>query len=215
MERDSHLGLLFKNFSESIEVQLQPDQISKFITYHEQLRIWNQSINLTSIIDDEEVVIKHFVDSLAGLKAENIAPDAQLLDVGTGAGFPGIPLRIIRQDLDLTLIEPVQKKVSFLNYIVGTLRLDRVKIYYGTFEMFMKEDRPYRSFNYITSRALKYEVILRNARPMLSRNGKIILYLSHSIDKQDLGMDWSILKEFKFDLPKGLGRRVISVLSAS
>lgn len=183
--------------------------------YLEQLRVWNHAVNLTSITVDEEIIIKHFIDSLAGLKAEEIRPGARLLDVGTGAGFPGIPLRIVRQDLNITLIEPVQKKISFLHSIVGLLRLERVKIFYGTLERFMSEKLSDQSFDYITTRALKYDFILRKSSKLLVSEGKTILYSSKPINKLELGSDWSMVTEYMFELPRGLGQRVVSVLSAS
>lgn len=185
------------------------------MVYLEQLRVWNRSVNLTSITDDEEIIIKHFVDSLAALRAEKIRPGARILDVGTGAGFPGIPLRIVREDLDVTLIEPVQKKVSFLHFIVGLLRLERVKIFYGTLERFMIEKFSDQAFDYITTRALKYDFILRRSSRLLTPDGKGILYSSQPLSKSELGKDWSMVAGYVFDLPKGLGRRAISILSAS
>lgn len=196
-------------------VPLETDQVRQFMVYLEQLRLWNHSVNLTSITDDEEIIVKHFVDSLAGLKAETISPGAKLLDIGTGAGFPGIPLRIARKDLNVTLIEPVQKKISFLYFIIGLLRLEKVKIFYGTLERFMMGKFSDQPFDYITTRALKHDFILRNSSRLLTSSGKIMLYLSRPINKLGLEGDWSIMNEYMFDLPRGLGRRVISVLSVS
>ena len=185
------------------------------MVYLEQLRVWNRSVNLTGITLDREIIIKHFVDSLAGLKAIDMKPGGRLLDVGTGAGFPGIPLRIARQDLNVMLIEPAQKKISFLHSLVGLLRLERVKIFCGTLERFMIENTAGQTFDYITTRALKYDFMLQNTSRLLAPQGKEILYLSHPINRLDLGKDWSIVTEYMFNLPRGYGRRVLSVLSAS
>jgi 16S rRNA (guanine527-N7)-methyltransferase len=206
---------VLKQWSAEIGVPLEADHLRQFIIYLEQLRVWNQSVNLTGITDDEEVIIKHFIDSLAALKAETFSSGARILDVGTGAGFPGIPLRIAREDLNISLIEPAQKKVSFLHFIVGLLRLERVRIFHGTLERFMIEKSSNERFDYITTRALKYNFILRKSSGLLAPGGKEILYTSQPIRKPDLGSDWSMVAEYVFDLPKGLGRRVISVLSAS
>ena len=131
------------------------------------------------------------------------------------AGFPGIPLRIARQDLRVTLVEPSPNKVSFLYYIVGILHLDGVKIFPGTLEQFIRTNTPSHAFDYITSRALNHQSILRNGVTLLAQEGKGILYLSRPINKLELGNDWSLATEYPFDLPNGLGRRVICILSAS
>jgi 16S rRNA (guanine527-N7)-methyltransferase len=162
---------------------------------------------------DEEIIIKHFIDSLAALKADEIGYGAKLLDIGTGAGFPGIPLRIVRQDLDITLIEPAQKKISFLHFIVGLLRLERVKIFHGTLEQFIAKNVSNKTFDYITTRALKYDFLLRKCSRLLATGGKSILYLSHPINKLEVEEDWSMVAEYMFNLPEGHGQRVITILS--
>lgn len=183
------------------------------MTYLDQLRIWNRSVNLTAITVDDEIVIKHFVDSLAGLKAEAIRGQARVLDIGTGAGFPGIPLRIAREDLNMTLIEPAQKKVSFLHSIVGLLRLERVKIFHGTFERFLLENTSQEKFDYMTTRALKHDRILREGSRLLATGGKVILYLSSPIKKLEIDSKWSVVSQYEFGLPHGFGRRTVSTLS--
>ena len=215
MEQTNHLSSLLKKYSVEIGAPLEVDQVNQFMVYLEQLRVWNRSMNLTSITVDKEIVIKHFIDSLAGLKATEISPGARILDVGAGAGFPGIPLRIVRKDLNIMLVEPVQKKISFLHSIVGLLRLERVKIFYGTLERFIIERISEPPFDYITTRALKYDFILRKTSKLLVPGGKILLYLSKPIEQSEIGMEWSMLNEYRFNLPEGLGRRVISVLEPS
>ena len=145
MEQREQFSALLETCAEKVGVHLNVDQLKQFMLYLEELQNWNRSINLTSISSGEEIIIKHFVDSIACLTIEQIKRGANLLDVGTGAGFPGIPLKIVRQDLNITLIEPVQKKVSFLYFIVGLLRLERVKIFYGTLEQFIANDHPDRA----------------------------------------------------------------------
>jgi 16S rRNA (guanine527-N7)-methyltransferase len=198
-----------------IGVCLKAEQLKQFMVYLEELQEWNRSINLTSINSGEEIIIKHFVDSVACLTMEQIKHGANLLDVGTGAGFPGIPLKIVRQDLNITLVEPVQKKVSFLYFIVGLLRLERVKIYYGTLEQFMASDHLDHPFDYVTTRALKYDVLLHKGPSLVTDNGRAILYLSHPINREELSSRWSVVTEQGFDLPMNFGQRSIAVLSVS
>ena len=215
MEQFIYWSSLLEKCSEQIGVHLQADQLKQFMVYLEQLQTWNRSVNLTSITLAEEIVVKHFVDSIAVLTAEPIKHASRLLDVGTGAGFPGIPLKIARQDLRITLIEPVQKKVSFLCSIVGLLRLENANIFYGTLEQFMAKSDPEHAFDYVTTRALKYDVILREGSKLLAPGGRAIIYSSHPINYFEIEKGWSLVTEHGFDLPMGFGRRVISILSPS
>lgn len=181
------------------------------MVYLKQLQLWNQTFNLTSITLDDEIIIKHFVDSLAALKADDIKAGARLIDIGTGPGFPGIPLKIARMDLHITLVEPVRKKSSFLHFITGLLRLENVNVFEGTLESFLNGRPPDESFDYLTTRALKHDVILRDGSRLLRHGGKAILYSSQPINRSDLSPNWSLMNEYTFQLQKGYGRRVISI----
>ena len=182
------------------------------MVYLKQLQLWNQSFNLTSITLDDEIIIKHFVDSLAALRADDIRPGSNLLDVGTGAGFPGIPLKIARLDLNITLVEPARKKSSFLHFIIGLLQLESVDIFDGTLESFLNERLPCGSFDYLTTRALKHDLILDNGTRLLRQGGKAILYSSQPINQSDLSSNWLLMSEYAFQLQKGYGQRVISIV---
>jgi 16S rRNA (guanine527-N7)-methyltransferase len=106
---------------------LTPRQLGQFATYLDELRAWNERINLTAITDPREIVTRHFLDSLRCALSWGAAP-ASLIDVGTGAGFPGLPLKILRPELQLTLVESIAKKASFLSAIAGELGLDGVVV---------------------------------------------------------------------------------------
>ena len=213
VEQIANFSSIFEKFSDQIGIHLQADQVKQFMIYLEQLQIWNRSVNLTSITETEEIIVKHFVDSLTGLTVEPIAQGASLVDIGTGAGFPGIPLKITRNDLNITLIEPVQKKISFLYSIVGLLRLEGVTIFYGTLDQFILKNGQDHPFDYMTTRALKYESVLRRGAKLLRAGGKAIIYSSCQINPSELGNGWSINKKREFDLPMGFGHRVVSILS--
>jgi 16S rRNA (guanine527-N7)-methyltransferase len=215
VEQHAHLSALLETYSARIGVPLKSEQLKQFMVYLEELQAWNRSINLTSINSGEEIIIKHFLDSFACLSIEQIKHGAKLLDVGTGAGFPGIPLKLVRRDLSVTLVEPVQKKVSFLYFIVGFLRLEQVKIFYGTLEQFMAKDHFDHSFDYVTTRALKYNVLLQNGPSLVTDQGRAILYLTHPINRAELPHHWSVVMEQGFDLPMSFGHRTITVLSIS
>jgi 16S rRNA (guanine527-N7)-methyltransferase len=118
--------LLKKSLNE-LTINYSENQINAFITYLTELKKWNKTYNLTSLKTDKDIVIKHFIDSLLYLNAipEGIA---KVADLGSGAGFPGIPLKIIRPDLDMVLIEPSRKKASFLRHMVRQLNLSSIVV---------------------------------------------------------------------------------------
>ena len=215
MEQATSPSLLLQESSEEIGVPLSTAQVQQFMVYLKQLQLWNQSFNLTSITLDDEIIIKHFVDSLAALRAGDIRPRSKLLDVGTGAGFPGIPLKIARLDLNITLVEPARKKSSFLHFIIGLLRLESVDIFDGTLERFLNECQPHGSFDYLTTRALKHDVILQDGVRLLREGGKVILYSSQPINQSDLPSNWLLISEYTFQLQKGYGQRAISIVMPS
>ncbi|MCH5304006.1 MAG: 16S rRNA (guanine(527)-N(7))-methyltransferase RsmG [Ruminococcus sp.] len=108
---------LVKTACKKIGIDLSEEQALKFENYYKQLIEWNEKINLTRIIDPDEVSLKHFADSLTILKYCDIPENAAVIDVGTGAGFPGVPLKIYRPDINLTLLDSLNKRLNFLNTV--------------------------------------------------------------------------------------------------
>src|SRR5918993_2125951 len=109
-------------------VHLSGRQVTALVQYERELLEWNQKFNLTAIRDVESIRTKHFLDSLSCVLAWKAAPPGQLIDVGTGAGFPGVPLKILYPTLKLTLVESVGKKAMFCQHIVGVLGLEHVEV---------------------------------------------------------------------------------------
>ena len=101
---------------------LEPAQLNQFVIYWRELKRWNSRMNLTSIRTDREIIIKHFLDSLSVLQCFDIKPGDSVIDIGTGAGFPGLPIKIYIPDIKLVLVEPSLKKVSFLRFLISQLR---------------------------------------------------------------------------------------------
>lgn len=152
-----------------MEVAVSPEKIRQFSIHARELIRWTRRTNLTSITDPAEVAVKHFLDSIA--PANLIPPDARLLDIGSGGGFPGIPLKILNPSLPVTLIDAVRKKVSFLNHVIMMLQLKRIEAHHIRSE---KIDRGCR-FDVIVSRALSsLEDFVVQALPLLARGGLII-----------------------------------------
>ena len=215
MEHEIDLHRLIQTCSTSIGVSLNNEQVQQFVAYLEYLKTWNRTFNLTAITSDEEIVIKHFVDSFAVLNAVYITSGSRLLDVGTGAGFPGVPLKIVRPDLRVTLVEPVSKKTSFLRFLVGNLRLEDTEIFEGTFDRFVSQRRDSDPYDYITTRALKSNLILQSGAKLLRPGGAAIFYSSQSIGGLAFLKPWQLINDYSFDLPRRFGRRHISIFSPS
>ena len=100
---------------------LEPVQLDQFVTYWRELKRWNSRINLTSVRTDREIIIKHFLDSLSVLQYFDVKSGDSIIDIGTGAGFPGLPIKIYIPDIKLVLVEPSLKKVSFLRFLISQL----------------------------------------------------------------------------------------------
>ena len=183
----------------------------QFMRYLAHLIEWNKVINLTAIIDPKEIIIKHFVDSLAALVATSFPQNSVVLDVGSGGGFPGIPLKIVRSDMRLALVEPVQKKCSFLNSVIGLLKLHDVSTFDGTIEQYAK--RPIRHvIDMVVVRALKFEEIRKHISALLTSKGKVVLYRTSAIEKQEIGEEFHLVSETALILPQGSGKRVVTVI---
>jgi len=183
----------------------------QFMCYLAHLIEWNKTINLTAIINPNKIIIKHFVDSLAALIATSFPQNGVVLDVGSGGGFPGIPLKIVRSDLRLVLVEPVQRKCSFLNSVIGLLKLQDVSTFNGTIEQYTKQPLPH-VIDMVVVRALKYEEIRKYIHELLTSKGKVVLYRTESIKKQEIGEEFHLVSETALALPQGSGKRVISVI---
>lgn len=183
----------------------------QFVRYLTHLLTWNKTINLTAIIDSKEIIIKHFIDSLSALVATNFRQDSRVLDVGSGGGFPGIPLKIVRPDIQLTLVESVQKKCSFLNSVIGLLQLRGVSIFAGTIEQYSKRALNH-SIDTVVLRALKFDDIQKYIPALLTPKGKVILYRTSAIENHEIGEEFHRSNEKILLLPHGSGNRVITVL---
>ncbi len=114
---------LLSSGAAELGIALSPEQVDSIFIYLTELKKWNQRINLSAIRDERDVVIKHVLDSLAYLKGFTPSPGLKLLDMGSGAGFPAIPIKLIHPDLLVTLVESVKKKASFLRHAIRTLKL--------------------------------------------------------------------------------------------
>jgi 16S rRNA (guanine527-N7)-methyltransferase len=152
---------------------------SAFLRYREELLEWNSRFNLTAIKDPEEVLIKHFLDSLTLFEVidhANTPGTLRLLDIGTGPGFPGLPLKIAHPEWHVTLIEATGKKTTFLRHIVDVLHLQNVEILHGRAEEFAHQKAYRERFDIVTARAVSaLPVLLECSAPYCRKGGTIIL----------------------------------------
>lgn len=192
---------------------IEEAQAEQFVRYLSHLIEWNRVINLTAIVDPNEIIIKHFVDSLAALIATDFSDESLLLDVGSGGGFPGIPIKIMKSGVQLVLVEPIQKKCSFLNSVVGLLKLQEVSIFNGTIEQYAQW--PLRQLiDTVVIRALKCEEIQTHISALLAPKGKVILYRTGPINNKEMWKDFHLVDEKILMLPQGAGKRVVSVIQS-
>lgn len=145
---------LLKSSAASIGVELSDIQISQFIKYHEILVEWNSFMNLTAITEFNEVIDKHFIDSLAICEYVNFKNGDSLIDIGTGAGFPGIPLKIVFPELRITLLDSLNKRIKFLDTVIESLGLENVETIHGRAEDFAKQQSYREKYDFVISRAV-------------------------------------------------------------
>ena len=129
------------------------EQIERFSKYSELLKEWNNKINLTAITDDDGISVKHFLDSILPLAHIEIKTGANIADVGTGAGFPGLPIKIIRDDINLTLIDSLNKRINFLTLVSSELNLSNTVCVHGRAEDLSRKPEYREKFDYVISRA--------------------------------------------------------------
>lgn len=155
--------------SEKIGIKLSDEQLNEFYEYMQLLLEWNEKMNLTAITDPEEVIKKHFVDSITIKKY--IKEKSRLIDVGTGAGFPGIPLKIVDKSIKLTLLDSLNKRINFLNEVIKKLNLKEVNTIHSRAEEYAK-NKVRESYDVAVSRAVAdLPILLEYLMPYVKLNG--------------------------------------------
>lgn len=166
-------------------VELNDNQLSQFYTYYEMLIEWNEKINLTAITDFDEVLKKHFLDSIAIGRIISQGDSVSILDIGTGAGFPGIPIKIAFPNIDITLIDSLNKRVIFLNEVITALSLTKIEAIHGRAEDFAKKDLLREKFDYCVSRAVaNLSSLCEFCLPYVKIGGKFISYKSEKAKEE-------------------------------
>lgn len=164
-----------RQFVPAVSAEEEARLLASFALYRRELLDWNTRTNLTAITDPEEVLLKHFLDSLSLLQAYD-EPVVRLLDIGTGAGFPGLPLKMLRPQWQVTLLEATGKKTLFLRHMVEVLQLSAVEIIHGRAEEYAHKSRYRAHFDLVTARAVSsLPVLLEVCAPFCRVGGQIVL----------------------------------------
>ena len=168
-----------------ISVELTDKQVSQFIKFYEMLVEWNKVMNLTGITEYDEVVMKHFVDSLSIVKIDGLDGVKSIIDVGTGAGFPGIPLKIAFPEIKITLLDSLNKRINFLNAVIKELGLEDIETIHGRAEDFAKKTEYREQYDLCVSRAVaNLSTLSEYCLPYVKVGGRFIPYKSGEIDEE-------------------------------
>ena len=199
----------FRKDIEAFGITLTEQQINQFLIYYEMLVEWNEVMNLTAITEYEEVMKKHFVDSISLVKAYDVSKSVSVIDVGTGAGFPGLALKIAYPQLKLTLLDSLNKRIQFLNAVIEKLGLDGVDTIHGRAEDFAKPGKLREKYDLCVSRAVaNLSTLSEYCLPFVKEGGEFISYKSEKIQEEMVKAEKAIsilsgkvVKQVEFTLP--------------
>ena len=203
---------------DKLGINLSEIQLKQFYNYMNLLIEWNKKVNLTAITEPDEIILKHFVDSLTISKY--ISDGTKVVDVGTGAGFPGIPLKIVRQDVDITLLDSLQKRINFLDEVINELNLEKITTIHSRVEDFGKNKKYREEFDIATSRAVaNLSTLSEYLLPLVKVGGKVIS-MKGSLIQEELEnsknaikiLGGKIEKVDEFDLPNSdISRNIVLI----
>ena len=166
-------------------VSLDQNQIDQFIRYYEMLVEWNQVMNLTAITEYDDVMKKHFIDSISLIKAYDVKSRAKVIDVGTGAGFPGLALKIAYPSLQVTLLDSLNKRIQFLDAVINELDLSGVDTIHGRAEDYAKPAKIREKYDLCVSRAVaNLSTLSEYCLPFVKEGGYFISYKSEKITEE-------------------------------
>lgn len=175
----------FKSDLDALGITLTEKQIEQFLIYYEMLVEWNEFMNLTAITEYDEVMKKHFIDSISLIKAYDVTKSASVIDVGTGAGFPGLALKIAYPNLQVTLLDSLNKRIQFLNEVISKLGLEGVETIHGRAEDFAKPGKLREKYDLCVSRAVaNLSTLSEYCLPFVKVGGQFISYKSEKITEE-------------------------------
>ncbi|AWI07484.1 16S rRNA (guanine(527)-N(7))-methyltransferase RsmG [Clostridium drakei] len=168
-----------------IGLPFNEDTYNKFNQYKDMIKDWNEKINLTAIVDDEQIFKKHFIDCIKIFKFSPLKEAKNIIDIGTGAGFPGIPIKIMKQELDLILLDSLNKRVNFLNEVVSKIKLNNVETIHGRAEDFSRQPKYREQVDIAVSRAVANLAVLSElCIPYVKVGGYFVAMKGPSVDDE-------------------------------
>ncbi|MBQ9315059.1 MAG: 16S rRNA (guanine(527)-N(7))-methyltransferase RsmG [Clostridia bacterium] len=173
---------LFKNLASELKIELTDEQINRFFKYKKLLVETNKYMNLTTITEDRDIILKHFIDSLT--INQYIENEKKLIDVGTGAGFPGVPIKIIRDDVEITLLDSLNKRLNFLNTVIDELKLKKINTIHGRAEDVAHFNEYREQFDYVTARAVANLATLSELCIPFLKVGGIFICMKANIEEE-------------------------------
>lgn len=166
-----------KEYLKINNIELYDDAAKKFELYMDELIEWNKKVNLTAIREPQAIIVKHFYDSMLGMVIPQWTGKGKLLDLGTGAGFPGIPLKIINPDLEVVLVDSLQKRVIFLQNIIEKLCLKNTVAIHGRAEEIGQDQSHREKYDWVVSRAVaRLPVLAEYCIPLVKKGGRFLAY---------------------------------------
>lgn len=171
------------DYLDILNVSSEEKVLERFYLYMQLLLDWNEKINLTAIVEPKEIILKHFVDCATALKYLDI--NSKILDLGTGAGFPGIPLKILNDKIDITLVDSLNKRINFLNEVIDNLKLNNIKTIHARAEDLARQKGFRENYDVILSRAVaNMSVLLEYTLPFLKVGGKCICMKGPNVEEE-------------------------------
>lgn len=200
----------FEKDLEVLGIKLNEKQIKQFLTYYEMLVEWNSFMNLTAITEFEDVMKKHFIDSISLIKAYDISKPVNIIDVGTGAGFPGLALKIAYPNLKITLLDSLNKRIQFLNEVIQKLQLEEITTIHGRAEDYSKREEYREKFDLCVSRAVaNLSTLSEYCLPYVKKGGYFVSYKSEKVSEEIIIAEHAIKilggiidRQVEFYLPK-------------
>jgi len=204
----------FINYVKELNIELDEDKLTKLEKYYEMLVEWNEKMNLTGITEKSQVYLKHFYDSLTLNKIVDLKQDLSLVDIGTGAGFPGLVLKIVFPNLKITLIDSLNKRIEFLKEVIKELGLKDIEAIHARSEEYGIKNR--EKFDIATARAVApLNILLEYSIPILKVNG-LFVPMKANIFQEILEsknalktLDAEIIFQQEFELPIELSKRTL------